>query len=341
MISVFLTLARFLVSLFKFQSALAIEVASLQHQIMVLKRSVRRPKINNSDRIFWVVLRKLWPDWRRSLIIVQPQTVINWHRQGFRLYWRWKSRPKDGRPQIDPEIRKLIRMMWLSNPTWGSPRIRDELAKIGISVSDSTVRKYKPLIRKPPSQTWLAFLRNHMKQTVAIDFFIVPTIGFRLLYLFIILSHDRRKVLYFNVTESPSAKWTGQQIINAFPYDTAPKYLLRDNDGIYGTDFVRRVNSMNIDQVKTAYKSPWQNPFVERFGGSIQRECLDHVIIFNEDHLRRVVIAYLSYYHNYRTHLGLDGDCPEHRPIEPPEIGEVMELPMVVGLHHRYTRRAA
>ena len=183
-----------------------------------------------------------------------------------------------------------------------------------------------------------------MKQTVAIDFFIVPTIGFRLLYLFIILSHDRRKVLYFNITDSPSAKWTGQQIINAFPYDTAPKYLLRDNDGIYGADFIRRVNSMEIEQIKTAYKSPWQNPlnpFVERFGGSRQRDCLDHVIIFNEDHLRRVVIAYLSYYHNYRTHLGLDGDCPKPRAVEPPEMGKVIELPMVGGLHHRYTRRAA
>jgi putative transposase len=274
-------------------------------------------------------------------VIVKPATVVAWHRAGFRAYWQWKSRPKGGRPLADAETRELIRRLWRENPTWGSPHIMAELAKLGVRVGESTVRKYKPRIRKPPSQTWKTFLKNHGRDIVAVDFFVVPTITFRLLYVFIVMSHQRRRVLHFNVTESPSARWTGQQVIEAFPYDTAPKYLLRDRDGIYGADFVRRVQSMGIKQVVTAYKSPWQNAYVERLGGSIRRECLDHVIVINERHLRHILREYLVYYHESRPHMGLNNDCPIPRAVQTPETGQVFGTPVLGGLHHEYRRRAA
>ena len=231
--------------------------------------------------------------------------------------------------------------MWNSNPTWGKPRIQAELRKIGIEVSDSTVWRYRPPRRDPPSQSWRAFLDNHVRDIVAIDFFVVPTATFRVLYVLLIMSHDRRRILHFNVTTSPSARWTAQQVREAFPYDTAPRYLLRDRDSIFGTDFVRRIKSMGIKEVVTAPGSPWQNPYCERLIGSIRRECLDHVIVLNERHLLRVLRSYTSYYHSSRTHRSLDNDSPDSRPVEPPEMGDVAALPQVGGLHHRYTRRLA
>ena len=339
--AVFIALLHFVQSLFRSRRAAALEIVALRHQLAVLQRQTKRPRITNSDRMVWVALRGLWPNWDRALIIVKPATVIRWHRAGFRALWRWKSRPRGGRPRVDPEVRKLIRQMWMANPTWGRPRIQAELAKIGIQVSDSTVRKYKPKRRGPPSQTWRTFLANHFDCTVGMDFFIVVTVRFRILYVLVILSHERRRVLHFNVTSNPSAQWTAQQVVQAFPFDTAPRFLIRDRDSIYGAFFRKRIGNLGIEEVVTAYKSPWQNPYCERLIGTIRRDCLDHMVIWVEAHLRRALHEYLRYYHQDRTHQALANDCPESRPVERYSIGQVVKLPRVGGLHHRYVRLAA
>ena len=309
---------------------------------MSCKGTPKRPLLMNRDRTLWVILSRVWADWRTSLTLVQPDTVVRWHRQGFRLYWRWKSRPRwPGRRRVPKEVRDLIRRMSRDNPLWGAPRIHGELLKLGIEVSQATVSKYMFRHRKPPSQSWRTFLKNHAMDIVSVDFFTVPTATFRVLFVFLVLSNERRRVIHFNVTESPTAVWTGQQIVEAFPWDTAPKYLLRDRDDKYGEGFVCRIESMGIRQVLTSARSPWQNPYVERVIGSIRRECVDHVIVINERHLRRVLGEYFTYYHRSRTHLGLEKDCPKSRAVEPPELGPINSEPMVGGLHHRYFRQAA
>jgi len=227
------------------------------------------------------------------------------------------------------------------NPTWGAPRIQSELALLGHDVAEATIAKYMVRHRKPPSQTWKTFLANHFTDIAACDFFTVPTATFRVLYVFIILRHDRREVVHFNVTTNPHAVWAGQQIVNAFPWETAPRFLIRDNDGIYGSDFTERVRSIGIEEVPIAPRSPWQNPYCERVIGSIRRECLDHVIVLNERHLKRILTDYFSYYHNDRAHLSLNRNSPTPRDVEPPSDGEVVSIPMIGGLHHRYKRRAA
>jgi transposase InsO family protein len=237
--------------------------------------------------------------------------------------------------------RDLIRQMCRANPLWGAPRIHGELLKLGIRISQATVGRYMPWRPKAPSPTWRSFLHNHMHCLAAIDMFVVVTATFRLLYALIVLGHDRRKVIHFEVTENPNQDWLARQMTEAFPWDTAPRYLLRDRDASYGQDFRDRVQAMGIEEVVTAPRSPWQNPFVERIIGSIRRECLNHVIIFDERHLRRVLSSYFQYYHESRTHLSLDKDCPEPRPIHPPTAGNIIAFPEVGGLHHRYERRAA
>jgi len=339
MLNVLLSL---LLSAFRSRHALALENAALRHQIEVLQRNCSRPGLKWRDRAFWDLLSCLWPDWRKTLYIVQPETVIRWHRQGFRYYWRWKSRVRwPGRPRTPREVRDLIRQMSRDNPLWGAPRIHGELCKLGIVISQASVSKYMARHRRPPSQSWRTFLANHANDIGSIDFFTVPTATFRVLYIFLVLDNARRKILHFNVTESPSAVWTGQQIVEAFPWDTAPRWLIRDRDGKFGEDFIRRVAAMGIEQVLISRRSPWQNPYVERAIGSIRRECLDHVIIFNEQHLRRVLREYFDYYHRSRTHLGLNKDCPEPRAVEPPDMGAIASEPVLGGLHHRYFRRAA
>ena len=228
-----------------------------------------------------------------------------------------------------------------ANPLWGAPRIHGELQKLGIVISQATVFKYVVRLRKPPSQTWRTFLTNHVKTLVSVDFFTVPTVTFKVLFVFVVLAHHRRRVVHVNVTDAPTAQWTGQQLVEAFPWDTAPKYLLRDRDGVYGVEFSSRVQSVGICEVKTAPRSPWQNPYVERLIGTLRRECLDHVVVLNETHLRRLLSHYLLYYHRARTHLALDKDAPEPRPVERLDQGRVVGTPMVGGLHHRYTRQAA
>ena len=234
------------------------------------------------------------------------------HRCGFRRYWTWKSRRRRlGRPGVAPEIRELIRNMSRANPLWGAPRVHGELAKLGISISQAAVSKYMVRHRTPPSHTWRSFLDNHAKDLVSLDFFTLPTATFRVLFVFIVLRHERRRIVHFNVTEHPSAEWTAQQMVDAFPWDTAPRYLVRDRDQTYGAYFDSRVDGLGIEQVLTAPRSPWQNPFVERMIGSIRRECLDHVIVLDERHLKRILRKYVDYYHSCRTHLSLEKDAQQ------------------------------
>ena len=242
---------------------------------------------------------------------------------------------------MDREIRDLIRQMSSANPLWGALRIHGELLKLGIEISQATVAKYMVRRRGTPSQNWRTFLRNHAEGIAAIDMFVVAFASFQLLYVMIILAHDRRKILRTAVTEHPTAAWVSRQVTEAFPWNTAPRYLLRDRDSSYGADFCNRVEAMGIREVITAPRSPWQNAYVERVIGSIRRECLDHIVIFNERHLRRVLSSYVDYYQRTRTHLSLDKDCPDSRPIIPRRIGKVIAIPQVGGLHHRYERLAA
>ncbi len=323
------------------RAELAAENLALRQQLAALELKAKRPRLRKRDRIFWVWLSRLWSNWRSTLLIVQPETVIRWHKQGFKLYWRWKSRSrKAGRPRIDAEIRKLIRRMSRENVLWGTPRIKSELALLGHDVAESTIDLYRVWHPKPPSQTWRTFLDNHVRDIVAIDFFTVPTATFRILFAFVVLRHDRRRVAHFNVTAHPTAQWTAQQIVQAFPFDESPRFLLRDRDSIYGDFFRRRIENMGIEEVVTAPRSPWQNPYVERLHGSVRRECLNHVIVLNERHLRRILSSYLEYYHEARAHLSLSRNSPIPREIEAPECGKVIAVPQVGGLHHRYRRAA-
>ena len=231
--------------------------------------------------------------------------------------------------------------MAAANPLWGAPRIHGELLKLGIDIAERTVSRLMPKRRPQPSQTWRTFLANHVRDLVSIDFFTVPTARLRVLFVLVVLAHHRRRVVHFNVTEHPTAAWTAQQIVNAFPDEAAPAYLLRDRDQVYGQPFRHRVKGMGIEEVLTAPHSPWQNPFAERLIGSIRRECLNHVLVLGERHLRRILTRYFAYYHQARTHLALDKDAPDLRPIERPATGKIVQRPEVGGLHHRYIRQAA
>jgi putative transposase len=268
-----------------------------------------RPRLRRTDRLFWVGLARAWAGWRRPLVIVTPDTVLRWQRHRFREYWtKLSARPIGGRPPVNAEIKALVRQMAAANSPLGRPRIHGELLKLGIDVAERTVSRLLPTRRTQPSQTWRTFLTNHVRDLVSIDFFTVPTAGLRVLFVFVVLAHDRRRVLHFNfnVTEHPTAAWTAQQIVNAFPDDSAPSYILRDRDRVYGQRFRHRLKGMGIEEVLTAPHSPWQNPFAERLIGSIRRECLNHVLVLGERHLRRILTQYLAYYHQARTHLALD-----------------------------------
>jgi putative transposase len=294
---------------FRTRAELQVEILALRHQLLVLQRSTRSHKVrlSTADRLLWVWLSRLWRGWRSALVIVKPETVIAWHRLGFRLYWSWRSRHPLGRPTVSRAVIDLIRKMSLANPRWGAPRIHGELLKLGFHLSEATVAKYMARPRKPPSQTWRTFLANHTKDLVSSDFFVVPTVFFRMLFVFVILSHDRRRVVHFGVTAHPTSEWAARQLLAAFPWDSAP----------------------------------WQNPYVERLIRSIRRECLDHVIVLNEIGLRRIRKSYFDYYEGSRTHLSLDKDAPISRLIQPTAMGRVVEIPQVGGLHHRYERVAA
>jgi len=268
--------------------------------------------------------------------VVKPETILRWHRSGFKAFWRWKSRHRAGRPKIDHELRDLIRQMSKENPLWGAPRIHGELLKLGFEVAESTVSKYKIKHRGPPSQTWRTFLCNHADAIAAVDLCLVPTLTFECLFAFLVVSHDRRQLLWFAVTKHPTAEWLAQQIVEAFPWDTAPRYLIRDNDCAYGQAFTNRVRGMGIRDRPIAARSPWQNPYVERLIGTLRRECLDHVLILGERHLRQVLTLYALYYNETRTHLGLAKDAPRPRAVQ--RYGRIVTTPILCGLHHHYAR---
>jgi len=321
------------------------EILALRHQLAVVHRQApKRLRLGRADRLLWVLLSWLWPDWRRAIQIVTPDTVVRWHRRAFALAWSWKSRRRrPGRPTVAADLRALIRQMQGANPLWGAPRIHGELRKLGIEIAQTTVAKY---LRRhggsAPSQTWRAFLTNQVSQLASIDFFTVPTVTFRVLFVFVVLAHDRRRIVHLNVTAHPTDAWTAQQLREAWPCDTLPRFLLRDRDAIYGPDLRRAARAMGVEEVVTAPQAPWQNPFVERLIGSLRRECLDHVIVWNERALRRHLQRYVAYYHDWRTHLALAKDAPVPRPVQPPTGGSVVvQVRHLGGLHHHYERRAA
>jgi len=328
-----------LISVCQSQKSLAAENLAMRQQLATLKHRHPRPQLTRADRLFWLLLFRIWGDWRNALHIVQPETVIRWHRQGFRYYWAWKSR-RVGRPRIDPELRQLIREMIRDNPLLGAPRIHGELLKLGFEVSQATVSKYMLRNRRPPSQSWRTFLRNH-QELISLDFLTVPTATFRILFVLVILIHDRRRILHINVTAHPTAAWTAHQLLGASGLDKVPRYLIRDRDSIYGKVFARQASVLGIEEVVTAPQSPWQNAYAERVIGSIRRECLDHVIVLGEWHLYRILSGYIDYYNQTRTHLSLEKDAPERRSGYALDQGNVVNFLRVGGLHHEYGRMAA
>lgn len=319
-----------------------LKILALQHQVAVYKQTVHHPRLRPTDRLFWAWLSRFWSRWQEILAFVQPRTIIAWQKRRFHDHWRRVSQQgKPGRPAVAQEVCDLIRAMWQANPTWGSPRIVGELQKLGITVTQSTVEKYRVQPRKPPSPTWKTCLKTHMRDLVALDFFVVPTVTFRVLFVLVILVHERRRVVRFTITEHPTAAWTAQQVVEAFPWNDAPRYILHDRDSIYGAHWQKRIRNMGSKEILTAPRSPWQNPYVERLSGSVRREVLAQVIVLHAWHLQRLLTSYFHYYHRFRTHLSLAMDCPEPRPIQPLGSGQGVAVPEVGGLHHHDERQAA
>ena len=320
---------------------LMLENLVLRQQLAVFKSKSRRPRLATSDKLFWVLARRLWTEWRRALVVVTPETVIRWHRAGFRLYWKWLSRHKArfGRKQIGKEVRDLVFRMVAENPTWRAPRIHGELLMLGFEVSERTISRWiRRAPRSPePAKRWLTFLRNHREVIAAMDFFTVPTLTFGVLYCFFIIAHDRRRILHCNVTRNPSSIWVIQQLRETFPYQSAPKYLIFDGDAKFDPEVVAAVRAMGSKPTRTSFQSPWQNGVAERWVGSCRRDLLDHVIAFNERHLTRLLAEYVRYYHEDRTHLGLGKETPHRRAAQRRRGSErVVPRSRLGGLHHRY-----
>jgi transposase InsO family protein len=330
----FLTL---LVSPFKSKSRLGAENAALRREVIILRRKVRgRVHLTNGDRFFFVQLYRWFPSVLNIITIIRPETLVRWHRAGFRRYWRWKSRSLGGRPQVEADLRALIRRMSVDNPLWGAPRIHGELLKLGFEVAQSSVAKYMVKRPGPPSQGWRTFLRNHAPDIAAMDLFVAPTLGFDLLYAFIIVRLARRDLVWINVTPHPTADWIARQITEAFPWNEAPRYLIRDRDRVYDAAAMRRLRAMGIRDKPIAPGSPWQNGFAERLIGSIRRECVDHIVVLGETHLRRILKSYARYYNETRTHRSLDKDAPISRPVQ--RTGGIISHALLGGLHHHYVR---
>jgi putative transposase len=341
MISLFFNFLTCLSTFFRSRYNLSLEIISLRQQLGVLKRKNPRPHLRMADRVFWILLRRMWPRWSSVLVIVKPETVVSWHRKGFRLFWRFQSRAKNsGRPRINAELRSLICRMVKENPTWGAPRIHGELLKLGFDVSERSVSRY--LRRLSPSdqarKLWAIFLRNHREVITAMDFFTVPTLTFRVPYCFFVIEHGRRKILHFNVTEHPSSAWIVQQLREAFPEPCPYRYAVLDRDAKFGKDMTDHLVSSGIKPKRTSFRSPWQDGIAERWIGSCRRDLLDHVLVINETHLRRLIRDYLSYYHADRIHDSLEKDSPSTRPVshKPDPSANLISLPRIGGLHHRY-----
>jgi transposase InsO family protein len=325
------------VGLFRSRASLQAEILVLRHQLNVLRRKApKRVVLSSIDRLAFVGLYRLAPEMLDALKILKPETVIRWHRMGFRAYWRWKSRPCGGRPRTPADIRRLIREMSVDNPLWGAPRIHGELLKLGIDVGQTTVAKYMAKGRRPPSQGWKTFLRNHADGIASMDLFVVPTISFQLLYGLLILRHRRRELLWLSVTAHPNAEWIARQLTEACGWNEAPRYIIRDRDGAYGDVFMRRLRAMGIRDRPVAARSPWQNGHAERLIGSIRRDCLDHVVVFGEQHLWHLLNSYQEYYNKVRPHLSLQKDAPI--PRSRLTVGRVLPVPILGGLHHQYVR---
>jgi len=326
-----------LLLLFQSRSRLQVEILVLRHQLIVLRRTApRRARLKAVDRLLFVLLYRLWSGVLDSIAVIKPDTIVRWHRRGFSALWRRKSRRRLGRPSIAKDMRDLIREVSRANPLWGAPRIHGELLKLGIDVAQSTVAKYMLRIRRPPSQSWRTFLCNHAEAIASIDLFVVPTITFRMLFGFVVLHHGRRQLVHVGVTPHPTAEWISHQISEAFPWDRAPRHLIRDRDGAFGEIFKRRLHAMGIRDRPTAPRSPWQNAYVERLIGSIRRDCLDHLVIVDERHLRNLLRDYAEYYNRLRTHLSLGKDAPLGRPVQ--NHGVLCRLPHFGGLHHSFVR---
>src|SRR5262245_19945659 len=337
MIAIGLLFVRMLCDCFKSRRQLNAEIMVLRHQLNVLRqRAPRGAYLRWVDRALFIWLYRRCFRILDAITIVRPETVLRWHRMGFAAYWRWKSRSHGGRPRIAKEVRDLIRRMSLENPLWGATKIHGELLKVGIEVAQSTVSIYMVPRSDRPLQTWKTFLSNHTEGVASIDLFVVPTIAFQRLFAFLVLGHERRLLLWFAVTRNPTADWLARQITEAFPWDGAPKYLIRDNDRVFGAVFKARIRAMGIRDRPTSFRSPWQNGYVERLIGSIRRECTDHLLVFNAEHLRRILAKYATYYNEVRTHVSLGKDAPCRRPVE--RFGDIVAYPVLGGLHHRYAR---
>ena len=330
-------LVMFVADMFKSRRRLEAENLFLRHQLNIaLRRAPPRLRLHGSDRALLVWITRIWPNLLDLAQVVQPETILRWHRAGFKVFWRWKSRNRPGRPKIDRGLRDLIERMSSENPLWGASRIHGELLMLGFEVAQSTVSKYMARPSKPPSQTWKTFLRNHAEAIAAVDLCVVPTLTFERLFAFLVLGHGRRQLLWFDVTRHPTAKWLARQITEAFPWTSAPAYLVRDNDRAYGRVFTSRVRAMGIRDRPISPGLPWQNGCAERLIGTLRRECLDRMLIFGESHLRRVLASYTAYYNQSRTHLALQKDAPLHRTIQ--RSGVIVAIPILAGLHHQYVR---
>jgi transposase InsO family protein len=323
----------------------SLEILALRQQVAVLKRKRPRPSLNRLDRFFWTTLRHIWPRWSDVLVIVKPETVVGWHRAGFRLYWRWRSRRRGGRPKISEEIRAVIRRMAAENSDWGAPKIHGELLKLGFEVSERTVARYLQRLRRrgDPAKRWLAFLANHREVIVAFDFFTVPTVTFQLMYCLFVIEHGRRRVLHFNVTRHPTADWVVQQLREAFPEAGPYRYAIFDHDSKFDADVIAFLKATGLSPKRTSVQAPWQNGIAERWVGSCRREILDHIIALNEQHLRRLIRDYVNYHQDDRIHDSLDKDTPNRRPVEskPSSAATVISSARLGGLHHRYSWRQA
>jgi putative transposase len=326
---------------FRSRRDLLLENLALRQQLISLKRRNTRPHLNRVDRFFWVVAKHMWSKWKQALVIVTPETVVRWHRAGFRLYWRWRSRHRDmcGRKRVPKDTRELIFLMVAENPTWGAPRIHGELLKLEFNISERTVSRWMRKAPKAPepAKRWRAFLDNHRESIAAMDFFTVPTITFGVLYCFFVIAHDRRRILHCNVTQHPTGLWIAQQLREAFPYDVQYKFLIHDRDAKFGEVVNGAVSAIGLSPTRTSFRSPWQNGVAERWVGSCRRDSLDHVIALSERHLKRLLSEYIRYYHTDRTHLGLEKDTPHPRPAaKSARPFNVVSFPRLGGLHHRY-----
>ena len=321
---------------------LLLENLALRQQLGALTRRHPQIRLAASDKLLWVILRRLWPRWKQALILVRPETVVGWHRAGFKLYWTWLSRHHSaaGRRCVSKELRQLIFRMVAENPTWGAPRIHGEIKMLGLDISERTVLRWMQRApRNPqPAKRWTAFLNNHREAISAMDFFTVPTLSFGVLHCFFVIAHDRRRILHCNVTRHSTSAWVSQQLRETFPYDSAPGYLIFDRATNFNEEVVTAVKSFGSEPKKISFRSPWQNGVAERWVGSCRRDLLDHVIVLNEWHLKRLMREYVCYYHEDRTHLGLQKTTPASRTEAKSTDAacRIVSMPRLGGLHHRY-----